>query len=238
MTTEQLSRTDGLFAGQTDRLASLYTLLAEGLKHPDGTFHEDVIGGRFDAELIRLTDALGIDVRERSIAVPDTRAGFDNQYVSLFEGLETPHAPPIESVYRRWHDGSGEDGLLSGPPAAAMRRRYETLGVEDTAGYQPDHLALQLEYAAVLLSSGALDEHARFLRDRLGWVEALAELVEDAGATAPFHRRCVLVTRRCLRAVRDRAGIDRPDPAATATRVRRASARLGDRSSAKTPKRR
>lgn len=238
MTTPRPTDSDALPDDNAARLESLYTLLAEGLKHPDETFHADVLSGRFDAELARLTDALGIDIPEDATTVPDTRAAFDNEYVSLFEGLETPYAPPIESAYRAWHDGSGDDGLLSGPPAVEMRRRYEALGVEDTAGYHPDHVALQLEYAAVLLSSGATDEHLRFLRDRLGWVEAFAARTETAAADAPFHRRCVLVARYCLRAVRDRFGIDHPTPETTAAQVRRADARLGSRPAAETPKRR
>lgn len=238
MTTSRPTETEALPAEETTELASLYTLLAEGLKHPDRTLHEDVRAGRFDAELDRLTDALRIDVPERSVTIPDTRAAFDSEYISLFEGLETPYAPPVESAYRQWHDGPGDDGLLSGPPAVEMRRRYRALGVEDTNGYHPDHVALQLEYAAVLLSSGATDEHLGFLRDHLGWIEALAALTESASAAAPFHRRCVSVTRHCLRAVRDRVGIDHPAAATTTARVRRADARVGDRPSAEAPKKR
>ena len=236
MTTPRPTETDALPDDDAAQLASLYTLLAEGLKHPDETLYRDVRAGRFDAELIRLTDALRIDIPEGSVTIPETRAAFDNEYVSIFEGLETPYAPPVESAYRQWHDGPGDDGLVSGPPAIEMRRRYRALGVEDTAGYHPDHVALQLEYAAVLLSSGASDEHLRFLRDRLGWIEAFAALTETASADAPFHRRCVSVTRRCLRAVRDRLGMDHPAPGTTTVRIQRADDRIGDRPSAETPK--
>lgn len=238
MTTTRPTETDALPDDDAAQLASLYTLLAEGLKHPDETLHEDVLSGRFDAELARLSDAVGIEIPEEATTVPDTRAAFDNEYVSLFEGLETPYAPPIESAYRQWHDGPGDDGLLSGPSAVEMRRRYRALGVKDTNGYHPDHVALQLEYAAVLLSSGATDEHLRFLRDRLGWIEALATLAETASAAAPFHRRCVSVTRDCLRAVRERVGIDHPAAETTEALVQRADARDGDRPSAEAPKKR
>ena len=132
---------------------SLYTLLAEGLKHPDKQFHRDVQDDSFAVELAEHTDRLGISVSTENgdpTHAPETPAAFDTEYISLFEGLVTPYAPLIESVYRPWHSTWQSDGLLLGPAATDMRSRYDIIGVSTPDAYADDHLALMLEYAALL----------------------------------------------------------------------------------------
>lgn len=211
--------------------ASLYSLLAESLKHPDESFHAAIRDGTFDAELDGYAATLGIDLPERngSAEIPDTTAAFDNQYVRLFEGLEMPFAPPIESVYREWHGESRTDGLLEGPPAQAMRARYRAIGASPPSAYQPDHLALLLEYASLVVESGDREAYRTFLEERFEWLPAVTQLTAEAAATAPFHRRVVDVVCSVLRVARRREDVPEPDPQAVETMTRRARSQVSTR---------
>ncbi|GAB7091304.1 hypothetical protein JCM18237_15750 [Halorubrum luteum] len=193
--------------------ASLYTLLAEGLKHPDERLHRDVKTGRFAAELTDLAETLSVPVPDgpgTPDAVPAGRAAFDNEYVALFEGLRVPYAPLIESVYRPWYDTAASEGLRSGPPAADMQDRYDAAGIAVPPAYPPDHLALLLEYAAVLLRAGERKGYLRFLDRHLGWLPALRRMAHEAAANAPFHSYCVDAVCETVAAARGREGIAPP----------------------------
>jgi len=200
---------------ETTELAQWFSLLSECLKHPDEAFYEDVVSGRFDTEREQLTSALGLAVETTPTAddLPDSRAALDNQYISLFEAFETPYAPPIESPYKEWHEGAGSDGLLGGPPADNMRRKYAALDVSPPAAYQPDHLALLLEYTSLLVESGDRDAYATFVDEHLDWLPALGRRVDGASADAPFYRRTVALVCDTIAAERDRLGVSEPDSA-------------------------
>lgn len=207
-----------------DELASLYSLLSECLKHPDEAFYEDVATGRFDAERERLLSGLDLGLEDVPSAdqLPDSRAALDNDYISLFEAFETPYAPAVESPYKEWHDGAGSDGLLGGPPADDMRQRYAVLEASPPAAYEPDHLALLLEYASLLVESDEPAAYAAFVDEHLDWLVAFRRLVEDAAADAPFHRRCVRLVCAVVAVERDRLDVDDPEPSAITTMADRA----------------
>ncbi|SNR38832.1 TorD/DmsD family molecular chaperone [Halorubrum vacuolatum] len=215
-------------ADDRERWASLYTLLAEGLKHPDERLYRDVKAGRFAAEYTALAEALSIPVPDgpgSPDAVPTGRAAFDREYTALFEGLRTPYAPLVESVYRPWHDGTAGGGLL-GPPAADMQRRYDAGGFSVPSAYQPDHLALVFEYAAALLRTDERTAYRSFLEHHLDWVPALERLADAAAADSPFHRYCVAAACETVTAARERAGVTGPDPDAVEAMVDRAEIRI------------
>ena len=193
-------------------LGHLYGLLSECFKHPDDRFLADARDGTLEAELRPLLETLDVayEVGVDETLVPESAATFDNEYISLFEAFEEPYAPVVESPYKAWHDGPGADGLLNGPPAADMRERYAALDAERPDAYQPDHLALLLEYAALLAEEGTAEQHRQFLASHLDWIPALVRLVEEAAAEAPFHRRYVAVTDAALDAVRDEIGVPAP----------------------------
>ncbi len=193
---------------------SLYTLLAEGLKHPDERLYRDVSRGTFASELTSLTNTLSIPLPERAgdrYPVPESRAAFDNEYIALFEGLAVPYAPLIESVYRPWYETSTSTGLLSGPSAADMQNRYDAAGMSVPEAYAPDHLALLLEYAAALLRAGEHTAYLAFIQHHLDWLPALRRLTDAAEANAPFHSYCVATVYEMVATVRDREGITQPD---------------------------
>lgn len=193
----------------------MYTLLSEGLKHPDERLYCDIQQERFANELARNAEELDISLSAVSgdpLHVPETVAAFDNEYIALFEGLETPYAPLIESVYRPWRAGYPTDGLLSGPAAADMRARYNRAGISTPDAYAADHLALLLEFAAALLQSGHEAEYRTFVSQHLDWLPALRRLVDDASADAPFHRYCVVAVCEAVAATRRREQLPTPDP--------------------------
>ena len=209
-------------SGSTDcpaQWASLYTLLAEAFKHPDKRFYEDVRQGRFGAELDQLANTLSLSLPDDGAAdtVPETTAAFDNEYITLYEGLTTPYAPVVESVYRHWHGDARSDGLLSGPAAADMRHRYEAAAMTPPRGYEPDHLALLFEYAAALLRADQHSAYRTFVAQHLDWLPALRQLTTAAAATAPFHTYCVDVACECVTAVFEREHIAPPRQAAIET---------------------
>ena len=204
---------------------ALYTLLAEGLKHPDERLHRDVREGRFAEELTRLAETLSVSLPAGSSELetaPETRAAFDGEYIELFEGLKTPYASPIESVYRPWHGGPANDGLLSGPAAADMRDRYDAAGVSVPAAYAPDHLALLLEYAGALHRAGADAAYLTFVEQHFEWLPALRRLTDAAAADAPFHGYCVEVVCETVAVVREREGLTPPAPGPVAEMCDRA----------------
>lgn len=98
---------------------------------------------------------------------------------------------PVESVFKPWDEGllAGARGLIMGPPAVDMIRRYRARGlaIPDAFKDRPDHIALLLEYGGLLCEEDdpALDG---FVADHLdGWVEEFR--VEVHACTADeFYR--------------------------------------------------
>ena len=93
---------------------------------------------------------------------------------------------PVESVYRRWtSDASAEvpfaaeKGLLHSDHALHMKDLYETFGITIPEEYEsmPDHLCLELEFAALLLEHDAETKYGVFIAEHLNW---LADLVAEA----------------------------------------------------------
>ena len=93
---------------------------------------------------------------------------------------------PVESVYRRWtSDASAEvpfaaeKGLLLSDHALHMKDLYQTFGITIPEEYEsmPDHLCLELEFAALLLEHDAETKYGVFIAEHLNW---LADLVAEA----------------------------------------------------------
>lgn len=108
-------------------------------------------------------------------------------YVSLFIGPKHKRAPPWESVYRT------PERKVMGSPNAEVTRSYAARGVGfDGIGSRPaDHVALELEFVALLLEreDPSEDEAARAFLDAhlLAWVPDLARDIA-LQATTPFWR--------------------------------------------------
>ncbi|MFC7045014.1 molecular chaperone TorD family protein [Halobacteriaceae archaeon GCM10025711] len=116
-----------------------------------------------------------------------------------------------------------DGGLLGGPSAVDMRRRYAALGATPPSAYPADHVALLLEYASVLLEHGEREAYAAFVADHLDWLPAFRAQVDRAAADAAFYRWAVALVDDVVAAVRDRLDIPHPDAATTETMVDRLS---------------
>lgn len=124
------------------------------------------------------------------------------EFNRLFVGPGRLAAPPYESVWRT------DDRLLLQASTETVRSFYRDHGVQTTQVEPADHLALELEFYA-LLQQRTLEGHEahrhlwaqhRFLTEHLAtWVPALCQAVER-GSVSPFYRNLAAVTRRILAA--------------------------------------
>ena len=136
-------------------------------------------------------------------------------FYPLFVGPSPSLVLPVESAYKEWaREGntvisSEVRGMLMGDPAIDMIRRYRAAGMEIPAIYKdmPDHLALLLEYMALLCESGtgedgegSQESEDRFLVEHLDWlpelrrsIYAFMEGLPDSGASQ-FYRTVADVT--------------------------------------------
>lgn len=162
----------------------LYVLLSRCFEHPNEAFVESVHTGTFEETIHSRATELDIDLPPvpELADLPTVRAA----YRRSFESYDGPSASLVESVYREWHDGR-ERGLLSGPPAHDMQRRYDALDVDVPEQYQPDHLALLLEYASLVLETGELDAYEQFHREHFAWLADFHARVDET-CDEPFYR--------------------------------------------------
>ena len=95
---------------------------------------------------------------------------------------------PVESVYRRWtSDASAEvpfaaeKGLLLSDHALHMKDLYEAFGISLPAEYDsmPDHLCLELEFAALLLEHDEETKYGVFIAEHLNWLDDLVAEAEQ-----------------------------------------------------------
>ena len=177
---------------QTETLVELHTLLARCFERPGPELATAITSGRLDAAIRERAERLGIDLEEPPRPDEPLEA-----HLRTFESFEGPAAPLAESVYKEWWDGT-ERGILSGPPAHDMERRYEAADIEIPEGYAADHLAVILEYASLVLETDA-DAYPSFRANHLDWIDDLEERVAET-CDVPFYRWAVTT----LQAVLDR----------------------------------
>lgn len=167
-------------------LAELYALLSTCFTPPDERFRETVRSGQLEAELSERLTILGLAPDRPPM---DDVEELRTQYMRTFEAYEGAYAPPAESIYEEWWDGTHRE-LLSGPSARDMRRRYEAIEAGVPDAYPPDHVAMLLEYASLLLESGDEAAYARFHEDHFDWIPAFRERVDRTSESA-FYRWAV-----------------------------------------------
>ena len=157
--------------------AGLYAALASCFQHPG----DDLVAAVQDGTLEATINAGAVSLPTASLEdVPPVEdvSTVRREYLRTFEAFDGEYAPPAESAYEEWWDGT-ERGILSGPPASDMKRRYEVLDAEVPPEYPADHISLLLEYASLLLDAGQYDEYARFHAAHFDWIPAFRERVEE-----------------------------------------------------------
>lgn len=211
-----MSRTDE--ATTTDAAwAERYSLLSECLKPPTERFTEQVADGSLEAEL----RARGMIDEDETPRYPSDVTSLRGQYQRLFEGVVSPYARPVESVYKPWY-GNRDGGLLGGPPAADMKCRFAAFGVEPPEAYPVDHVALELEYASHLIEGTVSASHEEFVADHLDWIPAFRRVTDEATAEAPFYRWIVSITADVVAADRRRLEVEGPNEETIEAMVERA----------------
>lgn len=192
-------------------LAAAYALLSKCFQPPDEEFRDAIRSGRFEEELADRLSTIGI---EPDSPPEDDLDELREAYRRSFEAYEGPYAPPAESVYKEWHDGT-EREILSGPPAHDMEQRYEAIDAEIPPQYPADHVALLLEYGSLVLEAGDLEEYARFHDEHFDWIPAFRERVERT-SDIPMYTWAVRTLETVLNLTAERidgsgsAGGDRP----------------------------
>lgn len=129
---------------------------------------------------------------------PPTEAAFNR----LFVGPGRLPAPPYESVWR------SEDRLLMQASAEAIRSFYRAYGAQNTRPEPEDHLALELEFYALLQQRFVagrdpqrhLAAQQQFLTEHLAtWVPAFCKAIQTH-TTSPFYRNLAESTLRIINA--------------------------------------
>lgn len=193
--------------------ASMLAVLADCVRKPEQSFVEEVEDGHLQAALEELTDDLDLRPAKGTRAPGLGSLGDATEsYLGLFEGMRTPFAPLAESPYKPWYGDRA--GLMGGPPSKDMTRRFEAIDAEFPAGYPPDHLALELEYASLLFESGSPEEGVAFVDDHLDWVPALRVATDGAVADAPFYRWAISLVDDVTVTLWSRLGLKPVDEAA------------------------
>ncbi|HBW34516.1 molecular chaperone [Desulfosporosinus sp. BICA1-9] len=97
-------------------------------------------------------------------------------YIPLFE-TGAVEASPYASVY------SGEDGLVLGKEAFNVQQFYANCGyvMGEKSGELPDHLAVELEFCALLASDGQAESLMEFLKKHLTpFLESILPRIKDS----------------------------------------------------------
>ena len=83
--------------------------------------------------------------------------------------------------------------------ALHMKTLYGSFGITIPPEYQamPDHLCLELEFAAFLLEQQQDERYTLFIREHLNWLDELAEAAEKQGIPE-YYLQVVKLTAQFL----------------------------------------
>lgn len=196
------------------RRAEVYFALSEAYKEPAPELAAAVADGSLAQAVAAACPQEAASLRLAGTA-EQVLADLRRAYYPLFV-IPPRFVLPVESTFKEWggEDGflAGERGLIMGPPAADMLRRYRERGLEVDASMKdyPDHLCLLLEYGGLLCAAGEEEELREFVAAHLdGWVEELAAQVARLTAH-PFYLGLARATVAFVRG--ERVRLDVPEP--------------------------
>jgi TorA maturation chaperone TorD len=173
-----------------------------------------VAGGAFAEAVDGCLTACGCPLATpAAFGASDPAPDLPRAYWHWFEDPLGPRVHLVESVYRPWTRSpsalpfAGERGWLGADSAAHLADLYRTLGlvVPEEWTHAPDHLALELEFLALLVEHGTPAQAAQFLHQHLAWIPDLVRKAEGAGvdgfygALLPFVAAVVEWDRQATR---------------------------------------
>lgn len=168
----------------------IYLLLSEAFKQPTAAFvaEQPAIARFLEQSLQELNYPLPRKLYEDWPALLPDLSTATASYRQSFVFPVHSRVLPVESVYRRWTSDSSaevpfaaEKGLLLSDHALHMKDLYEAFGISLPDEYEsmPDHLCLELEFAALLLEHQETEKFALFLTEHLDWLEDLVAEAEQ-----------------------------------------------------------
>lgn len=186
----------------------IYLLLSEAFKQPTAAFvaEQPAIARFLEQSLQELNYPLPRKLYEDWPALLPDLSTATASYRQSFMFPVHSRVLPVESVYRRWTTDSSaevpfaaEKGLLLSDHALHMKDLYEAFGISLPAEYEsmPDHLCLELEFAALLLEHNEEAKHGMFLAEHLNWLD---ELVAEAETLAipSYYLQLIKLTAQFL----------------------------------------
>lgn len=186
----------------------IYLLLSEAFKQPSAQFvaeQSEVVRFLAHARQELNCDLPGELYEDWPALLPDL-ATATAAYRQSFVFPVHARVLPVESVYRRWtSDASAEvpfaaeKGLLLSDHALHMKDLYEAFGISLPTEYEsmPDHLCLELEFAALLLEHHQEEKYALFLAEHLDWLDDLVAEAEQK-ELPDYYRQLIRLTAQFL----------------------------------------
>ena len=186
----------------------IYLLLSEAYKQPTEAFVAeqpamvDFLTQAFQTLGYNLSAALYENWPGMLPDLPTSAAAYRQSFLSP----SSSRVVPVESIYRRWTtDASAEvpfaadKGLLLSDHGLHMKALYDSFGIRIPVEFQsmPDHLCLELEFAALLLEQQAEEQHRLFLTEHLNWLDELAADAEDQAIPA-YYLQLIKLTAQFL----------------------------------------
>lgn len=170
--------------------ATLYRFLAQSFRYPEQVW---LTGPYFDLlESIVQNLDFGNDAPDLRQNYCDSRNGLEQlqiEYTRLFiNAAPAVIAPPYSSIYL------DQEGNLYGPSAVWVKQFYHQHGF-DLAGEGdiPDHLALELEFLALLIDEGEENAAEQFLNHHFRkWFPLFSERVLN-GSTNQFYSTLLML---------------------------------------------
>lgn len=193
---------------QHELRAEIYSFLSEALKPPTAEFvaEQAAIAEFLDSALTKLGYALPILPAAAWELVDGGLPAFTAAYHQSFLFPLASRVVPVESLYRVWTSDAGaepppgaDQGMLMSDHALHMLSLLASYGLALPPAYRsmPDHLALELEFAAFLLARNDLDRHAEFIREHLDWLGELAAAA-DKQQIPVYYLQVVKLTAQFL----------------------------------------
>jgi TorA maturation chaperone TorD len=189
--------------------ANLFAQLSEFFKEPTGEFAEDAASSGLLEYFKEVCSALDLDASRLSgLSVSgDVCTILKDEYRRLFEGPLPPYIVPVESIYKKWSQDpecklaiAAEKGYLMGDPAMDMIRSYQACGIliPDKYSSMPDHIALELEYLALLYGNENRENPGDFAARHLNWVDDLVRDIRRINTRGPFYSTAAELTSRII----------------------------------------